>query len=109
MSLGENSLVAAYQGKGQWKIRPSGTRVVTVVYSKFLISLYFGKIRTFPILEKLYFRPTFSNVLLFLVNVRDLTTICVVPPILTMMHLCIIHCTYWTPLGIIITLIQYLG
>src|SRR6218665_1160495 len=31
MSLGENSLVAAYQGKGQWKSRPSGTRVVTRV------------------------------------------------------------------------------
>src|SRR6218665_1905308 len=30
MSLGENSLVAAYQGKGQLKSRPSGTRVVTV-------------------------------------------------------------------------------
>src|SRR6218665_109438 len=33
MSLGENSLVAAYQGKGQLKSRPSGTRVVTVVLS----------------------------------------------------------------------------
>src|SRR6218665_825037 len=31
MSLGENSLVAAYQGKGQLKSRPSGTRVVTHV------------------------------------------------------------------------------
>ena len=30
MSLGENSLVAAYQGKGQLKSRPSGTRVVTL-------------------------------------------------------------------------------
>src|SRR6218665_1170495 len=29
MSLGENSLVAAYQGKGQLKSRPSGTGVVT--------------------------------------------------------------------------------
>ena|SRR6218665_74429 len=28
MSLGENSLVAAYQGRGQLKSRPSGTRVV---------------------------------------------------------------------------------
>jgi len=32
MSLGENSLVAAYQGKGQLKSRPSGTRVVTPTY-----------------------------------------------------------------------------
>ena len=32
MSLGENSLVAAYQGKGQLKSRPSGTRVVTFTY-----------------------------------------------------------------------------
>src|SRR6218665_3656150 len=29
ISLGENSLVAAYQGRGQLKSRPSGTRVVT--------------------------------------------------------------------------------
>src|SRR6218665_4164387 len=31
MSLGENSLVAAYQGRGQLKSRPSGTRVVTII------------------------------------------------------------------------------
>src|SRR6218665_2686641 len=31
MSLGENSLVAAYQGKGQLKSLPSGTRVVTFI------------------------------------------------------------------------------
>src|SRR6218665_1248009 len=31
MSLGKNSLVAAYQGKGQLKSRPSGTRVVTFI------------------------------------------------------------------------------
>src|SRR6218665_3034929 len=35
MSLGENSLVAAYQGKGQLKSRPSGTRVVTVNFLNF--------------------------------------------------------------------------
>src|SRR6218665_3403973 len=29
MSIAENSLVAAYQGRGQLKSRPSGTRVVT--------------------------------------------------------------------------------
>src|SRR6218665_1293877 len=36
MSLGENSLVAAYQGRGQLKSRPSGTRVVTnaILYNK---------------------------------------------------------------------------
>src|SRR6218665_85541 len=32
MSLGENSLVAAHQGKGQLKSRPSGTRVVTSLF-----------------------------------------------------------------------------
>src|SRR6218665_1711440 len=32
MSLGENSLVAAYQGRGQLKSRPSGTRVVTFIF-----------------------------------------------------------------------------
>src|SRR6218665_301489 len=31
MSLGENSLVAAYQGKGQLKSRPSETGVVTFI------------------------------------------------------------------------------
>src|SRR6218665_528661 len=31
MSLGENSLVAGYQGKGQLKSRPSGTGVVTFI------------------------------------------------------------------------------
>ena len=31
MSLGENSLVAAYQGRGQLKSRPSGTKVVTFI------------------------------------------------------------------------------
>src|SRR6218665_3343567 len=39
MSLGENSLVAAYQGKGQLKSRSSGTRVVTAsVLSKKAVS-----------------------------------------------------------------------
>ena len=37
MSLGENSLVAAYQGKGQLKSRPSGTRVVTTITGVVLI------------------------------------------------------------------------
>src|SRR6218665_3720205 len=36
MSLGENSLVAAYQGKGQLKSRPSGTRVVTPTIEKWI-------------------------------------------------------------------------
>src|SRR6218665_3397700 len=31
MSLGENSLLAAYQERGQLKSRPSGTRVVTFI------------------------------------------------------------------------------
>src|SRR6218665_1456575 len=34
MSLGENSLVAAYQGRGQLKSRPSGTRVVTEFFQE---------------------------------------------------------------------------
>jgi len=32
MSLGENSFVAAYQGRGELKSRPSGTRVVTEIF-----------------------------------------------------------------------------
>jgi len=54
MSLGENSLVAAYQGKGQLKSRPSGIRVVTYVYIPIYVCVYicmnaglFGKI-SFP-------------------------------------------------------------
>src|SRR6218665_2857025 len=45
MSLGENSLVAAYQGRGQLKSRPSGTRVVTVLTwdnSLLIVLTYFG-------------------------------------------------------------------
>ena len=38
MSLGENSLVAAYQGRGQLKSRPSGTRVVTAYILLYYIS-----------------------------------------------------------------------
>jgi len=34
MSLGENSLVAAYQGREQLKSRPSGTKVVTHIFLK---------------------------------------------------------------------------
>ena len=40
MSLGENSLVAAYQGKGQLKSRPSGTRVVTTYILYICIYIY---------------------------------------------------------------------
>src|SRR6218665_1936826 len=36
MSLGENSLVAAYQGKGQLKSRPSGTGVVTNSFNHYM-------------------------------------------------------------------------
>src|SRR6218665_4024862 len=42
MSLGENSLVAAYQGKGQLKSRPSGTWVVTIIFSIVLLFLFKG-------------------------------------------------------------------
>jgi len=43
MSLGENSLVAAYQGRGQLKSRPSGTRVVTTSNLPLLTKLTFIK------------------------------------------------------------------
>jgi len=45
MSLRENSLVAAYQGRRQLKSRPSGTRVVTVGVKKIKI----GNLQIFSI------------------------------------------------------------
>ena len=52
--------------------------------------------------ENYYFPPTFKNVPpVFEILTCFLHTFCVFrfPPTLTMMHLCITQCTYWTPLS----------
>ena len=56
-------------------------------------SLYFAKIYYFPLLSQI--SPLFSkNSPAFYI----LSVYFVSPPTLTMMHLCITQCTYWTPL-----------
>src|SRR6218665_3403769 len=70
MSLGENSLVAAYQGRGQLKSRPSGTRVVTDLFSNSQKSyfLHQNSRMTFclVIYTKYFIKPHFCKVYLFL-------------------------------------------
>src|SRR6218665_364186 len=63
MSLGENSLVAAYQGKGQLKSRPSGTRVVTksVIHQFFKIFRKIGKNRNRPVICQVISFPLFID------------------------------------------------
>src|SRR6218665_2462288 len=55
-----------------------------------------------PDWQKLLFSPTFTNFpSVFGKFTCFLHTFCVFsPPTLTMMHLCITQCTYWTPLAI---------
>src|SRR6218665_75151 len=52
MSLGENSLVAAYQGKGHLKSRPSGTRVVTTTLRNFahFFEICYRSVKRFAVL-----------------------------------------------------------
>src|SRR6218665_2593379 len=76
-----------------------------VIEHKFRISPCFPCFGTFPPLfrENYYFPPTFKNVLpVFEKFTCFLHILCVFrfPPTLTMMHLCITQCTYWTPLPI---------
>jgi len=59
MSLGENSLVAAYQRKGHLKSRPSGTRVVTIIFSYNVLLQYNGSCR--PIDKTPISKPTMNN------------------------------------------------
>src|SRR6218665_1170973 len=48
--------------------------------------------------ENYYFPPTFTNFPMFSKNLHA-SYVFRFPPTLTMMHLCITQCTYWTPLG----------
>src|SRR6218665_1532299 len=67
MSLGENSLVAAYQGRGQLKSRPSGTRVVTRI---------FNVLFTFPLKSSLLFEnASFPIAILLLISLWHLASV----------------------------------
>src|SRR6218665_2058219 len=64
---------------------------------------YFASFSIFPpvIGENYYFPPTFTNFPPCFRKIHQLFTyfVCIFsPPTLTMMHLCITQCTYWTPL-----------
>src|SRR6218665_2625577 len=73
-----------------------------VIDHKFRISPYFRYFSTFPSLfrENYYFPPYFDKFSpLFYTNSPTFYILYVYfPPTLTMMHLCITQCTYWTPL-----------
>jgi len=53
-----------------------------------------------PYFRKFFFPPTTANFPLISINLRDFAyfTCISFPSALTMMHLCITQCTYWTPL-----------
>ena len=53
-----------------------------------------------PDSQKFLIPPTFQNFPLCFRKIQQLFTYftCISPPTLTMMHLCITQCTYWTPL-----------
>src|SRR6218665_2267589 len=53
-----------------------------------------------PDLRKFIISPLFSKIPPCFPKIQQLFTYftCIFPPTLTMMHLCITQCTYWTPL-----------
>src|SRR6218665_1621006 len=74
-----------------------------VIGHKFRISpsIFLGSVHFPPVHENCYFRSTLKNFPPVLEKFTCfLHTLCVFrfPPSLTMMHLCIIQCTYWTTL-----------
>src|SRR6218665_3585119 len=79
-------------------------QTVGIFYLNFRIPPYFPCFNrpTFSPLfrENYYSPPTFKNAPCFRKIHLFLHTLCVFrfPPTLTMMHLCITQCTYWTPL-----------
>ena len=76
--------------------------VFLVIDHKFRISPYFLCFPVSPLFRENYYFPlTFKNVPLSFRKIHLLFTyfLCIsFPPTLTMMHLCITQCTYWTPL-----------
>src|SRR6218665_1954604 len=74
------------------------TTFFLVIDHKFRISPYFPCFTTFPppIRENVQFTPLFQK--LPPVSKKFNSFTCIFPPTLTMMHLCITQCTYWTPL-----------
>ena len=63
-------------------------------FAKIIISPCFAKIIISPLLWKI-FLPVFSKIHLLFTYFMCISF----PPTLTMMHLCIIQCTYWKPLA----------
>src|SRR6218665_3214901 len=61
----------------------------------FAVSIHFP-----PVSQKLFVPPTFTHFPPCFRQIHLLFTYftCIFPPTLTMMHLCITQCTYWTPL-----------
>src|SRR6218665_1996298 len=75
--------------------------VFLVIDHKFRISPYFRCFSTFPpCFAKIFLSPYFSKFSRPVLGKFTcfLHTLRVFPPTLTMMHLCITQCTYWTPL-----------
>ena len=77
--------------------------VFLVIDHTFRISPYFPCFSTFPpCFPKMLFSPYFYKFPLCFRQIHLLFTylLCILfPPTLTMMHLCITQCTYWTPLS----------
>ena len=70
-----------------------------VIDSKLIISPYFPNNEILPIYKisySPYFLPFFPDFVKFTPFLHTLRVF--LPPSLTMMHLCIMQCTYWTPL-----------
>src|SRR6218665_3628819 len=72
-----------------------------VIDHKFRISPLFSLFQYIsPCFAKIIFSPYFYNFFSCFRQIHLLFTYftCIFPPTLTMMHLCITQCTYWTPL-----------
>src|SRR6218665_4208562 len=81
--------------------RPSPPETMMHFPPCFRFPPYFPCFSTFPpVSRKLFFPPTLTNSPLFYTNSPAFYILYVYfsPPTLTMMHLCITQCTYWTPL-----------
>src|SRR6218665_2878868 len=84
MSLGENSLVAAYQGKGKRTVDHQRTRVVTISYLQYSSNLSTllhspithrptARVYSLSIIYVSIFRPPFSSSLNFYITLHYIT------------------------------------